>query len=120
MQKKPFNKDIPSFIRDDKNWITVWRSYDTKLRIDRLKYTSITRLVREGIFIPYSSMPAADVLAYDFTTKKCFNEFVRFNHTYIDTQPSQAAIIQAVNSQWGTVNDDNNGGFCQTGNEEHL
>ncbi len=109
MQKKPFNKDIPSFIRDNGNWIVVWCSTVSNLRIDRLKYTTITRLVREGVIRPYSTKPEEDVLAYDFNVKKGVQECVRFNHTYIDTQPSQAAIIQAVNSQWGTVNDDHDG-----------
>ena len=112
MQKKPFNKDIPSYIRDNGNWITVWRSYDTKLRIDRFKYTTITRLVREGIVMPYSSMPEEDVLAYDFNVKKWLNEIIRFNHPYIRTQPSQDELVKAVNSQWGSVDDDKDGAYC--------
>ena len=109
MQKKPFNKDIPSFIRDDKNWVTVWCSTVSNLRIDRLKYTTITRLVRVDVRRSYSKEPEQDVLAYDFNAKKGLNEIIRFNHEYIETQPSQAAIIQAVNSQWGTVDDDKEG-----------
>lgn len=112
MQKKPFSKDIPSFIRDDKNWFTVWVSTEAKLRIDRLKYTTITRLVREQVVRPYSKEPEQEVLAYDFNAKKWMNEIIRFNHTYIKTQPSQAAIIQAVNSQWGSVDDDKDGSYC--------
>ena len=109
MQKKPFNKDIPSFIRAKENWITVWCSTVSNLRIDRLKYTTITRLVREQVIRPYSIRPEEDVIAYDFNVKKGVSECARFNHSYIDPQPSQATVIQAVNSQWGTVNDDNDG-----------
>ena len=106
MQKKPFNKDIPSYIRDNKNWITLWSSNETHLRIDRLKYTTITRLVRERIVRPYSSKPQEEIIAYDFNVKKWWNEVIGFNHLYIDTHPSQATIVQAVNSQWGSVDDD--------------
>jgi len=112
MQKKPFNKDIPSFIRDNKNWVTVWVNTLAKLRIDRLKYTTITRLVRIDVKRSYQKEPEQDVLAYDFNAKKWMNEIVRFNHEYIDTQPSQAVIIQAVNNQWGTVDDDKDGSYC--------
>ena len=109
MQKKPFNKDIPSYIRDGKNWVTVWVSTEAKLRIDRLKYTTITRLVRVDVVRPYSKEPEHDVLAYDFNAKKWLNEIIRFNYGYISTQPSQAEIIRAVNSQWGSVDDDKKG-----------
>ena len=109
MPKKPFNKDIPSFIRDDKNWVIVWVSSVVHLRIDRLKYTTITRLVRTDVRSSYSKEPEQEVLAYDFNAKKWLNEIIRFNHEYIDKHPSQATLIQAVNSQWGTVNDDKGG-----------
>lgn len=105
MQKKPFNKDIPSFIRDDKNWVTVWHSPEAKLRIDRLKHTTITRLVREGIERPYSDRPEEDVLAYDFNVKH-LGDYRRFNHCYISPQPNKAETIQAVNHQWGSIDDD--------------
>ena len=114
MQKKPFNKDIPSFVRVDENWVTVWRSLEAKLRIDRLKYTTITRLVREGVVRPYSPKPEQEVIAYDFNVKKWMNEIIRFNHPYIDHQPPQSEFIQAVNSQWGTVDDDKDGSYCLT------
>lgn len=111
MQKKPFNKDIPDHIRDNSNWVTVWCSTVSNLRIDRLKYTTITRLVREQVIRPYSTKPEQDVIAYDFNVKKGVSECARFNHPYIDHQPPQYEFIQAVNSQWGLVDDDNDGGY---------
>ena len=114
MQKKPFNKDIISYVRDNKNWVIVWRSTEAHLRIDRLKFTTITRLVREDISRPYSKRPEQEVIAYDFNVKKWLNEIIRFNHPNIDHQPPQSEFIQAVNSQWGSVDDDKDGSHCLT------
>ena len=97
--KKPLVKDMIEFFRARENWVRVTSCFSMRLRIDRLIHTSITRLVRCEVPQYYTGDKGECILAYDFN-KKSEAECVRFNSTFIDTQPNNEEIRIAIKTQW--------------------
>ncbi len=94
--KCPLVKDIPAYYRDGSNWVDVKTCPDMRLSIQRLKHTSIIRLV--ALHVPdYYGHEYDSTIAVNLEPKK---DYGRFNYPYSWHDKPNAEIISAVRSQW--------------------
>ena len=95
---KPLMKDMVAYFGNDENWVTIWRSEEANLRIDRLKHTNITRLVHTDVEDVYIGIHH-QIITYSLENKnlKAFDPYLG---RWLRSQPNNEEIKTAIKTQW--------------------
>lgn len=99
--KKPLIKDMVAYFGDDDNWVTIWDSNEANLRIDRLKHTSITRLVHTDVEDVYLGIHH-ETITYSLEQKD-LKGFDPYLGRYLRSQPNNEEIRTAIKTQWEEI-----------------
>ena len=97
--KKPLVKDMASYFYDNDNWVYVWQSGEANLRIERLKHTSITRLLHTNVEDQYIGIHN-EVITYSMERKDLTSPFWEYLGRYLVSRPNNEEIKTAIRTQW--------------------
>ncbi len=95
---KPLIKDMVSYFMDNENWVTIWHSDEANLRIERLKHTSVTRLVHTDVEDPYIGIHN-EVITYSIEAKD-LQHFDPYLGRYLRNRPNNEEIKNVIKHQW--------------------
>lgn len=94
--KRPLVMHMDEYFSDKSNWKPVWEDKDAGLRIDKLKHTTITRLVHTNVFSSYIGLHDVTLL-YSLEAKCGDDEWLG---EYLTDRPNHQEIRDAIKHQW--------------------